>query len=59
METNFGLVDVLLIVAVVSLFYLRNWQASVFFALVIACTIVRYYKSKRGEPPADSKRKAS
>jgi hypothetical protein len=56
---SFGLVDVLLILAVVSLFYLRNWQAIVFFALVVACATVRYYKSKGGEPAADSKRKSS
>jgi hypothetical protein len=59
MRMKFGLVDVLLILAVATLLYLRNWQAIVFFALVVTCVIVRYYKSKRGEPLADSKQKSS
>jgi hypothetical protein len=46
--------DVLLILAVATLFYLRNWQAAVFLLIVLAYAAYRYHKSKKGEPPADS-----
>jgi len=54
MRMKFGVIDVLLIVAFATLFYLRNWQAAVFVMLVLAYAVFRYYKSKKGEAPADS-----
>jgi Ca2+/Na+ antiporter len=47
MRIKFGLVGVLLVVAVATLFYLRNWQAAVFVALVLAYVIFRYYRPRR------------
>jgi len=54
MRMKFGLVDVLLVIAVATLLYLRNWQAAVFLVLVLASAASRYHKSKKGEPPSDS-----
>jgi len=42
------------IAAVAAIFYYRNWQAILFFVVVLAYAAFRYYKSKKGEPPADS-----
>src|SRR5271169_2524707 len=54
MRVKISLVDVLLIVAFATLFYLRNWQAAFFVVIVLAYAVYRYYKSKPGEPPTDS-----
>jgi hypothetical protein len=54
MRLKFTFVDFLLIIAVASAFYFRNWQAIFFLVLVLACLVFRYYKQKTGGPPPDS-----
>jgi len=54
MRMKFARVDILLIAAVAAIFYFRNWQAILFFVVVFAYAALRYYKAKKGEPPADS-----
>jgi hypothetical protein len=51
---KFDRVDILLIAAVAAIFYFRNWQAFLSFVVVFAYAALRYYKAKKGEPPADS-----
>jgi hypothetical protein len=54
MRLKFTFDDAALIVAGSAVLYFRNWQAIAFFVLVLAYVVFRYYKSKAGEPPADS-----
>jgi hypothetical protein len=45
--THQRIVGVLRVVPVATFFYLRNWQAPVFVALVLAYVIFRYYRPRR------------
>jgi hypothetical protein len=54
MRLKFGFDDLLLFVAVFAIFYFRNLQAVAFLVVVVAYAAFRYYKAKKGEPPADS-----
>src|SRR2546427_3430646 len=47
MRVKFTFIDVLPIIAGAALVYFRNWQAIVFFVLVFAYVLVRYYKSRK------------
>jgi hypothetical protein len=51
MRIKFGLVDLLVFVAVFALFNFRNWQAVAFLIVVVAYAAFRYYKTKKGELP--------
>src|SRR2546421_5235696 len=54
MRMKFTFDDAVLIVAGAAVLYFRNWWTILFFVVVIAYAILRYFKSRKSETPADT-----